>query len=96
MASRSNYDTNGYEMKLIKNLKFIKNELQTNRWIENESLDDMEQNNELMMSTVMLATGVLVKDMLEKNDCYVATKVSRTLLKLVGKLFQGIANLIIA
>ena len=96
MASRSNHDTNGYEMKLIKNLKFIKNELQTNRWIENESLDDMEQNNELTMSTVMLATGVLVKDMLEKNDCYVATKVSRTLLKLVGKLFQGIANFIIA
>ena len=59
-------------------------------------MDDMEQNNEMMMSTVMLATGVLVKDMLEKNDCYVATKVSRTLLKLVGKLFQGIANLIIA
>ena len=96
MTSRSNNDKDGYEMILIKNLKFIKNELQTNRWIENESLDDMEQNNELMMSTVMLATGVLVKDMLEKNDCYVATKVSRTLLKLVGKLFQGIANLIIA
>ena len=96
IESRSNYDANGYETDLIKNLKAIKNELQTNTWIGNESMDDMQQNNQLMMPTVMLQTGILVKEMLEKNDCYVATKVSRALLKLVGKLFQGIANLIIA
>ena len=96
MASRSNNDKNGYEMKLIKNLKFIKNELQTNRWIENESLDDMDQIEEFMILDVMLEISKLVIDRVEKNDCYVATKVSRTLLKLVGKLFQGIANLIIA
>ena len=96
MESRSNYDTNGYEMKLIKNLKVIKNELQMNRWIENESMDDMKQNDQLMMPNVMYDTGILVKEMVEKNDCYVATKVSRTFVKLIGKLFQGISNLIIA
>ena len=94
MASRSNHDTNGYEMKLIKNLKVIKNELQTNRWIENESVDDMDQIEEFMMLDVMLETSKLVIDMVEKNDCYVATKVSRTLMKLGGKVFQGIANLV--
>ena len=90
MESRSNYELNGYETKLIKNLNVIKNELQTNRWIENESMNDMKQNTQLMMPQVMHGLGTHVIQMLEKNDCHVATKLSRSILKLVGKLFQGI------
>ena len=44
----------------------------------------------------MIDTYKIVEEMVENNDCYVVTKVSRTVLKLVGKAFQGIAELIIA
>ena len=37
-----------------------------------------------------------IKDMIEANDCYLATKLSRALFKLFGKFFQGIANPMIA
>ena len=103
IESRSNYDTNGYEMDLINNLKLIKNELQTERWIEEwnkeELLFKMYMATKIVewqsMRSNMMKTLEIVEEMVENNDCYIATKVSRTFLKLGGKIFQGIANLMI-
>ena len=44
----------------------------------------------------MFDTYELLNEKIEYNECYVVTKVSQTLLKLVGRAFQGIANLMIA
>ena len=103
IESRSNYDTNGYEMDLINNLKLIKNELQTERWIEEwnkeELLFKMYMATKIVewqsMRSNMMKTLEIVEEMVENNDCYIATKVSRTLLKLAGKVFQGISKLMI-
>ena len=122
IRSRNNYDTNGYEIDLIKNLKLIKNKLQTERWIEewNEeellhkwySLNmmdeiieykwkfwDLENLDEMIgqsLGTKIIETFEIREEMVENNDCYTATKVSRILLNLGGKIFQGITNLMIA
>ena len=103
IESRSSYDTHGYEIDLINNLKLIKNELQTERWIEEwnkeELLFKMYMATKIeewqSMRSNMMKTLEIVEEMVENNDCYIATKVSRTFLKLGGKIFQGIANLMI-
>ena len=102
IASRSNYDTNGYEIDLIKNLKLIKNKLQTERWIERWNEDELKwkmTSGDRILTFSMIDeinfVGGIVKKMIKHNDCYAATKVSRTLLKLAGKVFQGISKLMI-
>ena len=86
----------GNDVKLIKNLQVIQNELQTKRWIASESMEDMRQNTQLMMPKAIAECVTLLDEMTEENDyCYVATKVYRTFVRLIGKLFQGIASLII-
>jgi len=85
---RSNYRI------LIKNLKDIKNKLQTKRWIERWNEDDLKMKKRWgspreWMTTKMLGAYQIVKQMVNYNDCSVATRVSRTLLKLIGKHFQA-------
>ena len=89
--SRSTYNENGYEIDLLKNLNLIKNELQKERW------NNFDETIEVWMTLKkMFDTNELLNEMIEYRDCYVVTKVSQTLLKLVGRAFQGIANLMIA
>ena len=89
--SRSTYNENGYEIDLLKNLNLIKNELQKERW------NNFDETIEVWMTLkTMFDTYELLNEKIEYNDCYVVTKVSQTLLKLVGRAFQGIANLMIA
>ena len=92
IESRSKYDTNGYEIDLIENLKLIKNKLQMERLNVEEILSN-ELSNEILKTCEISNTYDIVAEMRENNDCFIATKVSRAILKLVGKLFQGIANL---
>ena len=101
IASRTNYDTNSYVIDLIKNLKLIKNKLQTERWIERWNEDELKRkmNSDYriprsIITQIDLVSGLVI-EMIDNNDCYVATKVSRTLLKIAGKVFQGISKLII-
>ena len=101
IESRSNYDTKGYEINLIKNLKLIKNKLQTERWIEKWNEDELKRKmnsgdgkGRSITAQMVLVSGI-VKEMIKHNDCYDATKVSRTLLKLAGKVFQGISKIMI-
>ena len=91
----------GEEIDLLKNLELIKNKVQTERWIERCYEDELERNmnsDEWIPRSIlpqMALVNWILEDMVENKDCYVATKVSRTFLKLVGKVFQGIANLMI-
>ena len=57
--------------------------------------DERAELDELSIRGQMLISSTIVEKMVD-NDCYVATKVSRALLSLVGKAFQGTAKLIIA
>ena len=57
--------------------------------------DERAELDELSIRGQMLICSMIVEKMAD-NDCYVATKVSRALLSLVGKAFQGTAKLIIA
>ena len=91
LESRSNYDKNGYEIVLIKNLKLIKNKLDNERWM---NLD--ESMRKIVHDTYQIFKTLFDGEMIKENDCYLATKMSRTFLKLVGKHFQGITNLMIA
>ena len=108
IRSRNNYDTNGYEIDLIKNLKLIKTKLQTERWIESwnkdeskvkmglDNINEWDEKDRMSVSIMLMMqdTFAMVNEMVKNNDCYVATKVSRTLMKLGGKVFQGISNLV--
>ena len=55
--------------------------------------DERAELDELSIWGQMLICSMIVEKMVD-NDCYVATKVSRALLSLVGKAFQGTAKLI--
>ena len=57
IESRSNYDTNGYEIDLIKNLELIKNKLQTEGWIE--------RWNELKLK--LIVTHRIVQEVIENH-----------------------------
>ena len=74
---------------LIKNLNLFKSEIKL------ASMEQMEMalvDNEPMAYNLM-EIYELLHEMMEQNDCYLATKVYRVLIKLFGKTFQGIANL---
>ena len=90
IGSRSTYEKNGYEINLMKNLNLIKNELQKERW--NKFDETIEQS---MTLKTMFDTNELLNEVRENNDCHVVTKVSRTLLRMVGRAAQGTANLMI-
>ena len=57
IESWSNYDTNGYEIDLIKNLELIKNKLQTEGWIE--------RWNELKLK--LIVTHRIVQEVIENH-----------------------------
>ena len=67
--------------------------MQKETWMD---FDDLMIDEKSMKDELMLDTYELLIEMVENNDCYVATKVSRTLLRYDGKIFQGTANLITA
>ena len=93
IASRDFKDTNGYEIDLINNLKLLKNKMQKETWMD---FDDLMIDEKSMKDELMLDTYELLIEMVENNDCYVATKVSRTLLRYDGKIFQGTAKMMTA
>ena len=72
---------------LIENLNHIKNELKRTH------MDKMERKLERTFVTHILAIHNVVDEMRKQNNCPLATRVSKVLLKLFGKFFQGIANL---
>ena len=48
------------------------------------------------MGSYFMAIYNLLEEEIKQNNCYLATKVNRVLVKLLGKCFQGIASLISA
>lgn len=111
IESRSNLDNldDGWEwseyINLLQNLEFIKEKLRDERWmLENLKKEEKFQYPEeyseyslfrIEFAKIMETADELVAEMVKNNDCDVATKVSRTLMKLAGKAFQGIVNLMI-
>ena len=90
MSDKTDYETN-----LIKYLNLIKYEIKI---VSIEKMEIKLQSSVPMvpMDDYIVAIYYLLVEMIEKNDCYLATKVSRVLWQLLGKFFQGIGSLISA
>ena len=87
MVSKKRSDKTDNEAALIKNLNLFKSEIKI------ASMAQIEMALTPPMAYYLNAIYENLDEMTEQNDCYLATKLFRVLMRLVGKSFQGSANL---
>ena len=89
LVSKKRSDKTDNEAALIKNLNLFKSEIK----IASMAQIEMALLNSEPMGYNLLAIYWILEEMIEQNDCYLATKLFPVLMRLVGKSFQGSANL---
>ena len=92
LVSKKWSDKTDTETTLIKYLNNIKYEIK----IASMEKIEMKLGYYEPMGSYFMAIYNLLEEEIKQNNCYLATKVNRALLKLMGKFFQGNASLISA
>ena len=90
LVSKKRSDESDYETTLIKFLNLIKYEIK----IASMEKIEMKLQNPEPKYDYLLGIYYFFEENIEHNNCYLAIKVNRVLLNLIGESFQGTANLI--